>query len=518
MGKALVGVVIGSRADFNIMKRALEALRVMGIPYLLEFASSHKTPERVIRFAHHAMDEGIEVLICAAGGAAHIAGVLASHTTLPIIAVPIDSTSLRGEDALHSMVQMPPGMPVAVVAINGAENAAMLAAQILALKHAQFRPVLHHQRAILAQRVESSFNELLAQYPDLIDPARTAAPYSVSLESDDTDPGSEGETPDPNRRSGDRISPGAVSGSAPQSVRQANRLVRTPVPQEPSAVTEDKEIEEELRNGGGMRAPTPVFPPPPLDSDLAGSGWELLPTAERQPRGLAEASGAASPLEVLAGVIETQIFQIDHANPDEDILSHAMVVLLEGGVIAFPTDTVYGLAADATNAVAVRRLYEIKGQAMQRKSLSVLIHNPVMLDVLVKEVPGAIEPALDHFWPGGMTVIFSKSPNVLSDINDSATIAVRVPDDPIPLRLMEMMQRPLAVINASYRESPAAVNAREVQDRFNGRIECVLDAGACRSGQPSTVVSVIGEPFEILREGVVPVRDLKKMLGTRLKD
>ncbi|MDB9823252.1 5-(carboxyamino)imidazole ribonucleotide mutase [Deltaproteobacteria bacterium] len=135
--KPLVGVVMGSTSDADIMKGCLEQLEKLGISYEVKVTSAHRTPEQTRDFAENAAGRGIEVLIAGAGWSAHLAGTIAAHTLLPVIGVPIDSSALQGMDALLSTVQMPPGIPVATVAIGrgGAKNAAILAAQILALKH-----------------------------------------------------------------------------------------------------------------------------------------------------------------------------------------------------------------------------------------------------------------------------------------------------------------------------------------------------------------------------------------------
>ena len=132
---AKVGIVMGSDSDFEVMKAAAEVLKKFGIPFEITVASAHRTPARAAEFAAGAKDRGVAVIIAGAGHAAHLAGAMAAHTTLPIIGVPIDSSALAGFDALLSTVQMPPGIPVATVAVGkpGAYNAGVLAAQILAL-------------------------------------------------------------------------------------------------------------------------------------------------------------------------------------------------------------------------------------------------------------------------------------------------------------------------------------------------------------------------------------------------
>ncbi|MBN2126309.1 MAG: 5-(carboxyamino)imidazole ribonucleotide mutase [Deltaproteobacteria bacterium] len=135
--KALVGVVMGSTSDKEVMEGCTALLKELGIPHEVRVLSAHRTPEQTSAYARTGAERGLEVIIAGAGWAAHLAGVIAAHTTLPVIGVPIDSSPLKGLDALLSTVQMPPGIPVATVALGkgGAKNAAVLAAQILALKH-----------------------------------------------------------------------------------------------------------------------------------------------------------------------------------------------------------------------------------------------------------------------------------------------------------------------------------------------------------------------------------------------
>ncbi len=150
--KPLIGVLMGSDSDFDVMKGCPELLDKMDIPYEVKVLSAHRTPEQAKAYAGSAIDRGIDVIIAGAGWAAHLAGFVAAHTTLPVIGVPIDSSPLNGMDALLSTVQMPPGIPVATVSVGkgGAKNAAVLAAEILALKHPAISDTLRRYRADLA--------------------------------------------------------------------------------------------------------------------------------------------------------------------------------------------------------------------------------------------------------------------------------------------------------------------------------------------------------------------------------
>jgi len=128
-----VGIIMGSDSDLPVMKEAADFLDEMEIKYELTIVSAHRTPKRLYEYANSAIDKGLSVIIAGAGGSAHLPGMVASITTLPVIGVPVKTKALDGVDSLYSIVQMPPGIPVATVAINGAKNAGILAASILSV-------------------------------------------------------------------------------------------------------------------------------------------------------------------------------------------------------------------------------------------------------------------------------------------------------------------------------------------------------------------------------------------------
>ncbi len=147
----LVAVVMGSQSDAEAMQPSLDVLSKLGIDYEVSVISAHRTPEKAREYGSAARGRGIEVIIAAAGGAAHLPGVLASWTTLPVIGVPMATSELKGVDALYSIVQMPAGIPVATMAIGtaGAKNAAYLAAEILSLKYNEIRKACEKYRSDL---------------------------------------------------------------------------------------------------------------------------------------------------------------------------------------------------------------------------------------------------------------------------------------------------------------------------------------------------------------------------------
>jgi phosphoribosylaminoimidazole carboxylase PurE protein len=154
--KPKILIIMGSDSDLPVMENTGKTLKEFGIPYEMTVSSAHRTPDRTLNLVINAEKNGVEVVIAGAGAAAHLAGVIASHTTLPVIGIPIDSSPLEGIDALYSTVQMPPGIPVATMAIGtaGAKNAGILAAQILALKDPKIAAALKDYKKKMAKEVE----------------------------------------------------------------------------------------------------------------------------------------------------------------------------------------------------------------------------------------------------------------------------------------------------------------------------------------------------------------------------
>ncbi len=167
MSKAKVGIIMGSRSDLGIMEEAADILKSFGVEYELTVVSAHRTPERMFNYAKNAAERGLKVIIAGAGGAAHLPGMVASITHLPVIGVPVKSSnSIDGWDSVLSILQMPNGIPVATVALNAAKNAGILAAQILAISdHAIAERVVAFKKE-LKEKVEESAETLKSEgYP-----------------------------------------------------------------------------------------------------------------------------------------------------------------------------------------------------------------------------------------------------------------------------------------------------------------------------------------------------------------
>lgn len=506
MASPLVGIVVGSRAEFTAIRKGLETLRVMGISYELAVLSAQQTPERVAVWAQEAQMKGMELIIAAGGGGTALPAIVAAHTPLPVIGVPVDSTPLRGQDALFAIVQAPAGAPVACVGVNAAENAALLAARILAIKYPRFSAVLLHRHQSALLRHEALIQELQAEFPDLTNPELTAPDdYRSGLAEQETDPG-------PAERKALQLEKSARTGAAAPHVE-----IETPEPHEPSptrgAPPRRLRIDE---------VPTPPDEPPPAPPPAAASepaGNQSISPLPLPPARAAAAPPPAPPRASAAPArkaLDDRLFRVDAGNPDVDVIEHAMLTMLEGGLVAAPTDTVYCLAADATNGAAVERLHRLRGGAA--RALAVFVDNQKMLSRLVSRIPPKIEEVMEEFWPGPLTIIFSKPAGALAGVSAAPTIGVRIPDHNTILALISMIARPLATVSAKTEEGQPITEMDAMIQRFGESLDCLLDAGPTAGPVVSTVLSVVQEPYEIVREGAVSRERLKTVLGDLLTD
>lgn len=156
----LVGIIMGSDSDLPVMQEAAQLLEEFGIAYEINIVSAHRTPDFMVEYAKSAAEKGLKVIIAGAGGSAHLPGMTASFTTLPVIGVPIKTKNLDGLDSVLSIVQMPPGIPVATVAVNGAKNAGLLAAKIIATSDAEVMKKLEEYQKTLKQTVIAKNEDL----------------------------------------------------------------------------------------------------------------------------------------------------------------------------------------------------------------------------------------------------------------------------------------------------------------------------------------------------------------------
>ncbi len=160
MKKPLVGIIMGSDSDLPVMKEAGAILKDFGVEFSVTIVSAHRTPERMFKYAKDAEEKGIDVIIAGAGGAAHLPGMVASITPIPVIGVPVKTSSLQGLDSLLSIVQMPKGVPVATVAIDNAKNAGILAAEILGIKYPEIRNNVAQYKEKVKREVEEKARQL----------------------------------------------------------------------------------------------------------------------------------------------------------------------------------------------------------------------------------------------------------------------------------------------------------------------------------------------------------------------
>ena len=208
--------------------------------------------------------------------------------------------------------------------------------------------------------------------------------------------------------------------------------------------------------------------------------------------------------------------KIDPDAPDYEIIEEAVDCLLEGGLIAFPTDTVYGVAADATNPAAVARLYELKGRP-RNKAIALLVDSPKLLSGIACNLTVETRRLMEAFWPGPLTIIFQKRGGNFTHVSNRDTIGVRLPDHSVPLAIMQALSRPLACTSANLAGLPEALTADEVEDAFPDQLNLILDCGPLPDSPPSTVIDVTREPFTVLRFGAVTHTQLAAIVGDKLE-
>ncbi len=207
--------------------------------------------------------------------------------------------------------------------------------------------------------------------------------------------------------------------------------------------------------------------------------------------------------------------RIDRNMPDVELIEQAVATLREGGVVAIPTDTVYGLAADATNSYAVDKLFALKGRDTSQ-AMPVLVDSMRLFRQIAKNLPEGADEVLDRFWPGALTAVVLKDSDMLPVVSKDETIGIRMPDSFVSLGLISMFERPLATTSANVSGQKPAMSGEDVFNRFGSQVDLILDAGALPPCQASTVLDMTEKPYKILREGGLSRAALEEMLGEDL--
>lgn len=206
--------------------------------------------------------------------------------------------------------------------------------------------------------------------------------------------------------------------------------------------------------------------------------------------------------------METEIVSTDN----NAWISRAVDVIRSGGVVAFPTDTVYGIGADPFQSRSVTRLYEVKGRSTA-KAIPVLLGSRLDLGKVVKEIPDWVEPLIENYWPGALTIVLEMQPSIPTIVSASGTVGVRIPDHPVALSLIQATG-PLAVTSANHSGKTEARDPSTLLQELGGEIELVLDGGVTPGGLPSTVLDCTIQPPEVLREGPIPRTELLETLAS----
>ena len=197
------------------------------------------------------------------------------------------------------------------------------------------------------------------------------------------------------------------------------------------------------------------------------------------------------------------ILSVNHSQPEEALISQAARILCDGGLVAFPTETVYGLAADATNPAAIERLNRVKGRPPE-KPYSIHLHDASQIRECVSEVSPLAQRLMDQFWPGPLTIVMPAK--------TGGTVGFRLPDHPVAHAFLRQCGRPVVAPSANHSGFPPPTDGKEVVRALDGQCDCLLDAGPTPMGRESTVVSVVGNRLEILREGAIAASELQAVV------
>lgn len=198
-------------------------------------------------------------------------------------------------------------------------------------------------------------------------------------------------------------------------------------------------------------------------------------------------------------------------------LRKGIQILKTGGVVAFPTDTVYGLGADAFNRQAVDRIYEIKGRPRQ-SPFPLLLADVSQVTEVAGSVPEIAWLLMEYFWPGGLTLVLPKRTHLPDYLTcGSATVAVRVPNHPVPLSLINGLGSPLIGTSANISGRPSVLTAEEVKAQLGKKLNLIIDGGRCPGGIESTIVDVTGEKPKILRHGLIPQEEVEKVWENKVR-
>jgi len=208
----------------------------------------------------------------------------------------------------------------------------------------------------------------------------------------------------------------------------------------------------------------------------------------------------------------SRIVKIGYLRPEPELIARAGRIIMDGGVIAYPTETVYGIGCSAFKADAVARVYTIKRRDPNR-AMILIAADPIQISELVETMPEPAEKLMEEFWPGPLTLVFQASPR-LSEFafRSSKTIAIRIPDCPVCLALLKYCGDPLVSTSANLSGEPEAITAGQVADTFGDALDLILDGGETPAKAPSTLVDITRDPPRILREGAISALEINTVL------
>lgn len=449
----VIGVVVAGEDELEAIQPGLDLLDACAVPHEIFLASPQLMPDELRDWARSARDRGLQAILAAGGVDARLPATLAAHTILPVIAIPLETgPSGGGMAAGDRALQSSEGIPIAITSSPSPRNAAMFAIEILARFDPRWEASILKYRAHLKER-----------FLDRAEAVRSR--HQIPGEKERHAPAA---FPEPEGAPPPLSAPLPASAAGPTPGRPASDFPSEPV------------------EAGTQRPP-----------ETEGLLHTTKPGLKREPQYVGRIR------------IDSELLAID-------VAENATDCLLDGGIVALPTDTVYGLAVDATNPDAVESLYDLKGRDAD-KPVAVFIESQKQLAALVKTLTPEIRHMLEAFWPGPLTVVFERRSKDFDYLAPGSTLGVRLPDHSIALALLQELRRPIACTSANPSGAPPARSGDEVEQYFGPDVHMILDVGKLPPSEPSTVIDVTREPYRLLREGPITRSQLSAVLGDLLE-
>lgn len=526
-----VGLLFSAPDDFPTFRNIMKSLQAVKIPYDYYAAAMFREPGGIQQWAQFAEWRRLRVIIAAAGREPMLPWMAAEQSLLPVIALPISQNG-RPPD----LPANPPQVPVIMAPLDEPVMAQQMALRILALRNARARTIVAAIQERRATTLQSDLDRIQRESRDLLQTSIPPEQLAMRMKMEMYNDMLEGELKEPEMpkteqspalkaKSEKMDSEAKETKKSKSKAKKAGEVKGDPKENQSSEKKADKPPTENIDHDFDsykevfMQEISKIRVEVQQTRNPEQKKFEEEARREREAAKKGKSGGKESaPLRRLrdyGGPIEGLV-SVNSEQPQLEIIEAATAALAEGHVIAIPTDTVYGLAVDATNADAVRKLYDLKGRE-DAKAIPLLIHSIRMLESICPSLTEDARKLAKAFWPGPLTLVVPRHTGAFEAVTKDATIGVRLPDHFVALSVISMVGRPLAVTSANPSGAKPAESGAEVGKYFGAKLKLILDSGPAPGGPVSTVLKIVDKPFEILREGKISREQLERVVMGKVK-